>query len=443
MPLKGFNQKSLLQDYGIQPNARREDESTVKFLERATWFQAMTKALQKHSEFMEPWRGEGMPDMEYSYPPPGGLRLDRPVADLTSNDLNPSGACSLACYAPLYCTDPVQCHFTRAQAPPGATIQESLIPKQAMAKEKSGGGKWETVDAVRISVKTNLTSQAHDDIIRNTNAGYRPSNLTRQAKNQGDAIYPLKIAAPTGGWPEWPNHPMNVLSVTAQDMAGNVCTTKLNVFCRANTCCYAEDYVVMTFDNPSTPDQIAPGGNITLYVLNGCPEYIWSVSGSGYSLAAATTSVPSNTLSLTNNACGTGLNLSGPVGTVTVTDKCGTSVTFKILSTAGGWADSYIQGVLIGNSASPCWSFGTTTEIYTYLDAANRWKTLTGNGDGWWCCENFDASSYQVGVGQETHPNSVAVESALHGGSCTASGDCPATRYPIIKQAFRQAWVCS
>jgi len=41
----------------------------------------------------------------------------------------------------------------------------------------------------------------------------------------------------------------------------------------------------LKFD-PNTPEEIAPGSSIKPVVLNGCPPYTWSVSGTGYSLSA-------------------------------------------------------------------------------------------------------------------------------------------------------------
>jgi len=69
-------------------------------------------------------------------------------------------------------------------------------------------------------------------------------------------------------------------------------------YCETCTCPSGD----FAFDDASTPDTIAPGGSITMYVSGGCPPYNWSVSGTGYTLDKASTTGLSNGL---NCASGT------------------------------------------------------------------------------------------------------------------------------------------
>lgn len=86
---------------------------------------------------------------------------------------------------------------------------------------------------------------------------------------------------------------------------------------------------------------IAPGGSITVTVNSGglaCPPYTWTVAGTGYSIAPATTENDLETAQLTSaaGACGVGY---GAYATVTVTDSCGVTDTAYIRNSAGDWVE--------------------------------------------------------------------------------------------------------
>lgn len=54
--------------------------------------------------------------------------------------------------------------------------------------------------------------------------------------------------------------------------------------------------VVFEFDDDSTPDTIAPGGNITVYVTGGSAPYSWGAAGTGFTWASGVTTDPENVL---------------------------------------------------------------------------------------------------------------------------------------------------
>lgn len=360
-------------------------------MQQTTWFNAMTKALQRHSEFMQPELGEGYPDMEYGFPDfPSGRNLV--PTDQQGSELYPAGRCVLTCFAPLYCDEDVQCHFNISQGEPRGIPSQMTVTDLDTKKRLSGD---------RLSMPVHQTDSQLDAIYRQSRGDYaapptisveqqkrgqRADYLTR--KTTGSSIFPMTIAPPPGGWPHWPEEPSTRLKVCAQDQAGNVCCTKLSVFCRMEDCCQRSDYVAMTFDDGSTPDTIAPGASITVYVADGCGPYNWSVSGQGYSFAAAQTSGGTNALSLVNGTCGTGAGQAAVQGFVSVTDYCGTTVTAAIKSTAGGWQDDGYAYVRCGSdcgtgcSAFACVGLSCTGTAHgpTRQDSPTvlySWKQLT------------------------------------------------------------------
>jgi hypothetical protein len=89
-----------------------------------------------------------------------------------------------------------------------------------------------------------------------------------------------------------------------------------------------------TFDDASTPDTIAPGGTITMYVLGGSGPFDWTTSSLGYTLGSAQTTARNNTLTSASGTCGV---QHAPTANIKVTDFCGTEVDFKIRNTGGQW----------------------------------------------------------------------------------------------------------
>lgn len=92
--------------------------------------------------------------------------------------------------------------------------------------------------------------------------------------------------------------------------------------------------VPLSFDDPSTPNTIAAGGTITMYVLDGEGPFDWTTPSTGYSFGSNQTAARNNTLTSATGTCGVHFD---EYAEVTVTDACGGSVYFEIRNTSGHW----------------------------------------------------------------------------------------------------------
>lgn len=316
-------------DAGIQPFQKKDDESIVDFLEKQTWFEALRKFSQKHSEFMQPFANPGdFPGMEYGYPDldgPGGLPPSQ--TDIEIN--NPyTGLCVLACYSPLYCDQDIECHFMKSETPPGVDpfAAPSMWQMSAWEWQPATDTKPQLVSIDRLSVVSHLRESDLDAIIKQ---GSRAPTYT--PKTTKDAIFPIRVAAPDGGWPKWPDNPYMRVRVIGIDAAGNECSDTVDVICYVKTCCDEPTYVAVSFDDDNTADTIARSSSISVYIENGCPPFDWTVSGTGFTLGSAQTDERVNTLTADGSACGS--------ATITITDDCGNSDTGYVRCTEGTWTD--------------------------------------------------------------------------------------------------------
>lgn len=398
--------RKLSQDYGIQPNLKSKDESVVEFLEKGTWFHAMTKALQKHSELMEPWNGD-YPNMEYAYPRPQGLPVPGNSEPSNPNDYGPADVCVISCFSPMYCDQPVKCHANMYQCPPGIPPYECIGRQSWRGAIESAGG----------------------------------SKLSLDFK--ASRVFPAEFMSAAGLWNS-PPAPRDKVVIQMTDPVGNVCQTRLTVVCRSRDCCTGPGYVPMTFDNASTPDTVAPGANISVFILNGCPPYTWSVSGTGFSLANAQTTNLANTLSLAAGACGTGGGEHAAKALVTITDDCGTVATAWIQSTDGSWG-TVCTWSISGCSFLGCGLPTTCAFIAQYgyathgtlgplrferqtLDCYNCPCTWSGAGPGGCVTAGYGADALMKDPTCPTNPCDCAT------GAC----DCACT----ISNVNTQNWVC-
>lgn len=326
-------------EYGVRPYTNTKDQygkevPYVDTIKAPTWAYALSQEVQKFSEFMKPYMTDGdYPDMENNYP---RYSFDTPNNwdDVIPNNFNPNNMwpCSVTCWPPMYCDDNVVCHPSISCRPPrtGDTERNKMFSWKVLWKHE-GKGKWvpyrEWEYYGDIVVEGNVLTAE----VKNVNKEPFNALVNTRIKEApfGANINPLQISPPTGGWSKWPDVPMDKMRVEMTDPCGSICYTEIDVFCRVLDCCLAPTYVVMTFDNDSTPDTIARSASITCYVLNGCPPYVWSVTGTGFTFTDSSTAGPSNQLNASASACG--------AGTCTVTDKCGTTVFFTILCTTGHW----------------------------------------------------------------------------------------------------------
>ena len=126
--------------------------------------------------------------------------------------------------------------------------------------------------------------------------------------------------------------------------ASVLCTIKAN-------CCELATQISYSSGNPAT---IGQSTEATITVDDGCGPFSWSVAGTGYSFAQATTTERSNTLITDGSACGT--------ATITVTDGCGDTATGYVRGTTGQWTNKSNgvceisgTGTQTGSGGPPVW----------------------------------------------------------------------------------------
>lgn len=101
---------------------------------------------------------------------------------------------------------------------------------------------------------------------------------------------------------DYTNHPTNRITCTDADCECDFCITVTDgAGSSAASCTDCPPAVSIAFDDDNTPNTIAPGGSIFVYVTDGQPPYNWSVSGLGYTLDEMVTTIGKNTL---NSASG-------------------------------------------------------------------------------------------------------------------------------------------
>ena len=89
------------------------------------------------------------------------------------------------------------------------------------------------------------------------------------------------------------------------------------------------------WDSVNSPTTITPSTSETVYITGGAPPFTWTIdtggiSGTGFTLANATTTVRNNTLIAASGACGT-------AGIKVNCTKCGGEVSGYVKSTVGVW----------------------------------------------------------------------------------------------------------
>ena len=357
--------KKVLKDYGVMPNVKSKDESVVDFLGKMTWFHAMTLALQKHSEFMRPELADSYPDMEYAYPDPQGLQWDQPIDTITSESFGglfcPYCTISAMGFRKFGSNDDCDGQICFPWSGVICMTPEDTALHGATSRELESAYGTDVESHISLTTFGNAYRAAawSWEIIAATGNTEVPK-LIRVTPASRKLSTSFICIEPEGG--EWPVGKFTV-KVTMVDMYGNICSDKLDYECEFD-CCGDEGYIAVAIDEGATPSTIAPGGDITVTITDGCAPYSWSVAGSGFSFAQATTEGKTNTLSLASGVCG---SEGGPAayGTVTVTDDCGNVSTMAILNTGGSWsADSYACGVPQSTSQT---CTGDAIGIYRYV----------------------------------------------------------------------------
>ena len=137
---------------------------------------------------------------------------------------------------------------------------------------------------------------------------------------------------------------------------------------------------------PSNPQTIERNSQETIGVFGGFPPFVWTVSGSGFTLESAETDERSNILVSDSTACG--------AVSVTVTDKNGYRTVGSLRCSSGKWSaiksgcvfggvDEYVyEGGAAYSPNGPLWSY--TTGKYKQYQGLVR----TGAGECFQTCTN-------------------------------------------------------
>lgn len=225
------------------------------------------------SQFDKPYNNDDYQAMEYWMPNPFSLTwpdinlrfLPRGQSGVDWDDwVDPGMSCFIICKSPGLnnpCTDPVKCYW-------GIYGYE---------------GNWLEFYQKAINMVIRVNKHFHSE--------------WRLYPTQPDPlrVYPPRDAGVAFGDAEWeanPPGPGDNVSVEFWDKeTGKLLCQALvvNLSCRGEECCGADDYVAVSWDEDSTPETCSAGGSIDLYVLDGCGPFTWAVSGAGATLDSAET----------------------------------------------------------------------------------------------------------------------------------------------------------
>lgn len=152
-------------------------------------------------------------------------------------------------------------------------------------------------------------------------------------------------------WVECPSGddcPGSASSFFVHDACGQ--EIEVEVDCSEEEDCCEDPGYTFELDTDSTPDSMAKGTCITIYVMGGCPPYTFETSSLGYTFEGSgsyVTDDPSASLCCADGTCKTNF---AAVCDYTVTDACGTIVTGVVRNTSGG------RWIAIGNFYACCTS---------------------------------------------------------------------------------------
>lgn len=347
-------------------------------------------------------------------PPKGPVSPETPEGGLTETTCN---YCMMICDEPTDCKEPVECH---------------TLVWCSYAPHDWSGSYW-TVEAIQGTVTQMMSNQQV-----NPGGAYYIGPDGKKQKGIGSipGTY-WKIFPDIQVWVE--DEGDAILEICFHDPLKHVCCETVKLEC----CSCDTDVNPFTIDDTSTPDTIAPGGSITVYVDGGCPPYDWSVAGTGYSFTNATTEIKSNILNCAA-ANGGGCDADyGPVATITVTDGCGTTATSaldndKIRNTDAAW-DPISDCDLHWGSGSTCHNYDgvASTEV---LGMYSWWYSITGV---WQCyCNDTEGFEYSYTEDPAVTPDceTISASTGCFPSKCTDPGGC---EEPPLRNKFRlQEWKC-
>jgi len=333
------------------------------------------KYLEPFSNRDKPYQSDGdYQEMEQYQPTPLGFSFynlpdfKRPVPNNTEVEVwapgvTSGGGCAISLHAPLYCTGDVEGN---------PNIFQSINPGKAGLSElqwrvQIKGGSSETTEYSNWTVYNNW--------------------------DLSGTVRPLKIHPPANGWspaynaPECTKHlPQHEVLVEMVDGAGNVCQSKIKVFCRGECgeCCTSDGYVEMTFNDANTSDTIEKNSSIEVYVSDGCGPFTFATSSTGYNFEGVASYETENrhaTLFCADGTCESDYAASCDL---TVTDNCGTVVGATISNKdCCCISGDYIAMTLDTDNTPETIAAGGSASIYVLNGCGPYTYAVSGTGYTW------------------------------------------------------------
>lgn len=328
--------RATSKEYGRRLYVEGAEVGHVDAMRRVPAKAMYDQRVEKMSEREKPYLSDDYDDMQYQYTPPELL----PWAwDVHPHPFDPrtgvgAGAfpkpipgaewywdwpCVIRCRSALACDGPVQCY------PMMWSGDKKNLGFRVFIKEGMGG-KWSAYSNWRYLPRLTKEEREKD-----------PPRATD---------WPLIVNAPIGGWNSFPDKDRHYIQVNMVDAAKHKCHDDIGTVCYGKDCCVQPEYVVMTLDAAGTDDTIDNENPATVTVQDGCSSYNWSVSGTGFTIVPDGQSESMSAVVTASGGCG--------AATVTIIDKCGTTVTHQILHTTGSW---------VLKSSDVCVLSGTGTQI--------------------------------------------------------------------------------
>jgi hypothetical protein len=215
--------------------------------------------------------------------------------------------------------------------------------------------------------------------VATSKADLTPYNCSKAEVTGGCGPYYWKVLAETGCGDdfdflvEYTNAPWNLICADANSDPANVCFQVTDRI--GTTLTYpCDDSTPLSFDDDSTPDTIAPSGNITLYINGSTGPFYWEVDDPEFSLAYEDQWVNglTNALYASADACGT--------VTITVTDCLGEQITIEIRSTAGTWNLESSGACTLAGLPDERSDAGAVHTFYKYSGAHRQYEVAHRNG---------------------------------------------------------------
>ena len=339
------SRKQVNKEYGKRPYVDEDPKDYIEYSKRPTDKEMFDRLEEKHSEFKKPYMFDDYQEMEYYYPAPEAWWS--PAWDLGGSG-NTGDGWAVNWWMGDYKGDSPADDEAAGWLGwyiMGCKIECPLIIQGDACDEDEHccyfNPAWQVI--------TNVEATEGDSVVEFTKNDPDDWNIHLPGEIRKGFCFKVTEASGIG---------KIVFEATTQatgiQRSSVNCEVELTYNCGCN-CATADTFEIDTGASATT---IAPGGTATIVVQGGCEDYTWSVSGTGYTLDNATTTVLSNTLNCAAGTCGD-VNDYSAIATVTITDNCSTEITTKIRNTGGQWVNQTNTDCEVGT--------GTDSTCYTIL----------------------------------------------------------------------------